>query len=189
MGKLQIEDIRGAVRENYGKVAGSVIAGCCCSGSSCCGKPEDVTAEDISIALGYSGEDVTAVPEGANMGLGCGNPTAIAVLKLGETVLDLGSGGGFDCFQPFSGKTTGFQRSFPGAETGRTAGDFRCGSNRRDAGAYQKRHGVAYRVHRQRFLDSGTGIQAQFKIKVQNAVMLSGTFISSTQRASTEMSK
>jgi len=98
MDKLKFDDIRGAVRENYGKVAGSVIAGCCCSGASCCGTPKDVTAEDISIALGYSGEDVTAVPEGANMGLGCGNPTAIAGLKPGETVLDLGSGGGFDCF-------------------------------------------------------------------------------------------
>ena len=98
MDKLQIEDIRGAVRENYGKVAGSAVAGCCCSGSSCCGKPEDVTPEEISIALGYSGDDVTAVPEGANMGLGCGNPTAIAGLKPGEFVLDLGSGGGFDCF-------------------------------------------------------------------------------------------
>ena len=98
MDKLQIDDIRGAVRENYGKVAGSVTAGCCCSGASCCGTPRDVTAEDISIALGYSSEDVTTVPEGANMGLGCGNPAAIAALKPGETVLDLGSGGGFDCF-------------------------------------------------------------------------------------------
>jgi arsenite methyltransferase len=98
MDEIQIDDIRSAVRENYGKVAGSVIAGCCCSGASCCGTPKDVTAEDISMALGYSGEDVTAVPEGANMGLGCGNPTVIANLKPGETVLDLGSGGGFDCF-------------------------------------------------------------------------------------------
>ena len=98
MDKLKFDDIRGAVRENYGKVAGSVVAGCCCSGASCCGTTREVTAEDISIALGYSSEDVTAVPEGANMGLGCGNPTAIASLKPGETVLDLGSGGGFDCF-------------------------------------------------------------------------------------------
>jgi arsenite methyltransferase len=98
MEKLQIDDIRGAVRKNYGKVAGSVTAGCCCSGASCCGTPGDVTAEDIAIALGYYSEDVAAVPEGANMGLGCGNPAAIAALKPGETVLDLGSGGGFDCF-------------------------------------------------------------------------------------------
>jgi arsenite methyltransferase len=98
MDKLQIDDIRGAVRKNYGKVAGSVTAGCCCPGASCCGTPGDVTAEEISIALGYSSEDVTAVPDGANMGLGCGNPHAIASLKSAETVLDLGSGGGFDCF-------------------------------------------------------------------------------------------
>jgi len=98
MDKLQIEDIRSAVRENYGKVAGSAVAGGCCSGSSCCGKPDDVSPEEISIALGYSGDNVMAVPEGANMGLGCGNPTAIAGLKPGEFVLDLGSGGGFDCF-------------------------------------------------------------------------------------------
>jgi SAM-dependent methyltransferase len=98
MDKLQIDDIRGAVRINYGRVAGSVTAGCCCPGASCCGTPGDVTAEEISIALGYSSEDVTAVPDGANMGLGCGNPHAIASLKSGETVLDLGSGGGFDCF-------------------------------------------------------------------------------------------
>ena len=98
MDKIKFDDIRSAVRENYGKVAGSVIVGCCCSGSSCCGTPKDLTAEDISMALGYSGEDVATVPEGANMGLGCGNPHAIACLKSGENVLDLGSGGGFDCF-------------------------------------------------------------------------------------------
>jgi arsenite methyltransferase len=92
------DDIRKAVRENYGKVAQSESGGCCCSSSSCCGSGNNPTAEDISIALGYSNEDVTSVPEGANMGLGCGNPQAIASLKPGETVLDLGSGGGFDCF-------------------------------------------------------------------------------------------
>lgn len=98
MDKLKFDDIRSAVRENYGKVAGSIFAGGCCQGSSCCGTPKDLSAEEISMALGYSGEDVATVPEGANMGLGCGNPQAIACLKSGETVLDLGSGGGFDCF-------------------------------------------------------------------------------------------
>jgi SAM-dependent methyltransferase len=57
-----------------------------------------VPAEEASVALGYSPDDVSSVPEGANMGLGCGNPQAIASLQPGETVLDLGSGGGFDCF-------------------------------------------------------------------------------------------
>ncbi len=73
-------------------------AGCGCSSSSSCCVDGDVTAENISVALGYSDEDVTSIPEGANMGLGCGNPQAIASLQPGETVLDLGSGGGFDCF-------------------------------------------------------------------------------------------
>jgi len=98
MEKQKNEEIRSAVRENYGKVAVAGRSGCGCSSSSCCGTPNDVTAADISLGLGYSGEDVTAVPEGANMGLGCGNPQAIASLQPGETVLDLGSGGGFDCF-------------------------------------------------------------------------------------------
>lgn len=98
MDKHKNDEIRSAVRENYGKVAASGSAGCGCSPSSCCGTPNDVTAADISLGLGYSSEDVTAVPEGADMGLGCGNPQTIASLQPGETVLDLGSGGGFDCF-------------------------------------------------------------------------------------------
>lgn len=98
MDKSKNVEIRSAVRENYGKVAASGSAGCGCSPSSCCGTPGEVRAADISLGLGYSSEDVAAVPEGANMGLGCGNPQAIASLQPGETVLDLGSGGGFDCF-------------------------------------------------------------------------------------------
>jgi ubiquinone/menaquinone biosynthesis C-methylase UbiE len=98
MGKITTDEIRSAVRENYGKVAKSGNAGCGCSSSSCCGSPSDVTAADISLGLGYSSQDVSSVPEGANMGLGCGNPQALASLQHGETVLDLGSGGGFDCF-------------------------------------------------------------------------------------------
>lgn len=98
MDKSKNDEIRSAVRENYGKVAVSGSAGCGCSPLSCCGTPSEAGAADISFGLGYSGEDVTAVPEGANMGLGCGNPQAIASLQPGETVLDLGSGGGFDCF-------------------------------------------------------------------------------------------
>lgn len=97
MDKVSNDEIRNAVRENYGKVAESGKAGCGCS-PSCCGAPGDLTTADISLGLGYSREDVTAVPEGANMGLGCGNPQALGSLQPGETVLDLGSGGGFDCF-------------------------------------------------------------------------------------------
>jgi SAM-dependent methyltransferase len=79
------DEVRAAVREQYAGVART--------GTSCCGPNADV-----SLKLGYSAGDLAAVPEGANMGLGCGNPQAIAALAPGETVLDLGSGGGFDCF-------------------------------------------------------------------------------------------
>ncbi len=89
--------IRKAVREKYGKVAESGNSSCGCSASSCCGE-SGVDAKAASMELGYSNTDVNQVPDGANMGLGCGNPGAIASLKPGETVLDLGSGGGFDCF-------------------------------------------------------------------------------------------
>ena len=65
--------------------------------ASCCG-PADFSVEKMSALMGYSKEDLDRVPEGSNLGLGCGNPVAIASLKPGETVVDLGSGGGFDCF-------------------------------------------------------------------------------------------
>jgi len=89
MTQFTSDEIRKAVREQYGKTAET--------SNSCCAEPDpDVKA--TSIELGYSKQEVSNVPDGANMGLGCGNPQAIASLKSGETVLDLGSGGGFDCF-------------------------------------------------------------------------------------------
>ncbi len=100
MQNLTNPEIREIVRENYGKVAQSSVPGCggSVTDSSCCSGSNQASVESISKALGYSEEEVTGVPEGANMGLGCGNPQAIASLQAGETVLDLGSGGGFDSF-------------------------------------------------------------------------------------------
>ena len=92
------EKIKRTVRETYGKIARSETSGCLPgSDASCCGTP-DFDPEKVSSFLGYSEEDLGSVPEGANLGLGCGNPVAIASLKEGEVVVDLGSGGGFDCF-------------------------------------------------------------------------------------------
>jgi arsenite methyltransferase len=91
---LKSEEIRGAVRQRYGRVAEASGSGC---GAGCCGSVA-ANPESISQRLGYSAADVANVPIGANMGLGCGNPQALAALKPGEVVLDLGSGGGFDCF-------------------------------------------------------------------------------------------
>jgi len=91
------DDIRQAVQKDYGKIAQQGISGCGCSvASDCCG--ETTTAEIASINMGYSIQELKNLPEGSNLGLGCGNPQAIADLKIGETVLDLGSGAGIDCF-------------------------------------------------------------------------------------------
>jgi SAM-dependent methyltransferase len=108
------EEIRQSVRDSYSKIAkaGKIVGGLspapsCCgpsetstiasSTASCCGESE-VAPGQISALMGYSKEDIQSVIEGANMGLGCGNPVALASLNPGETVVDLGSGGGFDCF-------------------------------------------------------------------------------------------
>jgi SAM-dependent methyltransferase len=89
--------VRAAVRETYGRIAESDSGGCCApSASSCCDASSPTQID--STQLGYSDEDLAAVPAGADLGLGCGNPGAIAALKSGETVLDLGSGAGFDAF-------------------------------------------------------------------------------------------
>ncbi|MBI5063222.1 MAG: arsenite methyltransferase [Desulfatitalea sp.] len=92
------EAVRQAVRSRYGQIATSPGCGCGPSPSSCCGGGAAITPSQIAQLLGYSSQDFSGLPAGANLGLGCGNPKAIAALKPGETVLDLGSGGGFDCF-------------------------------------------------------------------------------------------
>ncbi len=89
------ESIRDTVRSGYASVAKAEES--CCVGSTCCGGQVD-TAEQLATAVGYSAEELQDLPQGANMGLSCGNPTALAALKEGETVVDLGSGGGFDVF-------------------------------------------------------------------------------------------
>ncbi len=88
-------EIKEIVKEGYAKIA--LQGGSCCGPVSSCCIGADFTQE-ISKKIGYSDEEIKAVPEGANLGLGCGNPVALASLKEGETVLDLGSGAGFDCF-------------------------------------------------------------------------------------------
>jgi arsenite methyltransferase len=89
MSHVEKDTIRRAVRERYTQ---AVEISCC--GPACCSGPE----ADRSLEMGYSPDEMQAVPEGANLGLGCGNPQAIASLRQGEVVIDLGSGAGFDCF-------------------------------------------------------------------------------------------
>ncbi|MCJ7426653.1 MAG: arsenite methyltransferase [Dehalococcoidales bacterium] len=88
-------EIKKSVREGYAKVA-QQDSTCCNTTSSCCNNTD--LARNMSKTIGYTEEEMDRVPEGANLGLGCGNPVALASLKEGETVLDLGSGAGFDCF-------------------------------------------------------------------------------------------
>jgi len=98
MNNLLDDEIRKQVRARYGEIGEMSSSGCCCSGStsSCCGDANH--SEEISQKIGYSSKEMRSAPEDANLGLGCGNPLEIAKLEEGETVLDLGSGGGFDAF-------------------------------------------------------------------------------------------
>lgn len=95
---MKEDDIRSAVRDRYGSIAkeGSIGCGCGCNAENPTGTAADLVS--IGQTIGYSKDQLAIVPDGTNLGLGCGNPTALASLTEGETVLDLGSGGGLDCF-------------------------------------------------------------------------------------------
>lgn len=94
---IDSDAVRDTVRHGYAKIANDTSAGCCGPGVSCCGSsPQD--SEKLAKELGYTVDELRALPEGANMGLSCGNPAALAALQAGEVVADLGSGGGFDVF-------------------------------------------------------------------------------------------
>ncbi len=92
--KRKAHEVKKMVRDGYAKAVTRNAS--CCSAGSCCGSIDQ--AKDISRRIGYSDSEMNAVPEGANLGFGCGNPVALATLKEGDVVLDLGSGAGFDAF-------------------------------------------------------------------------------------------
>jgi arsenite methyltransferase len=139
--KKTAEEVRETVREGYAKIAGGAAPtadtksqGGCCGGSSKCGPGAEPDA--FAASVGYDAADVATLPEGTNMGLSCGNPTALASLKPGEIVLDLGSGGGMDAF--VAGPKLG--------ETGRVIGvDMTAemiAKARRNAESYRRRSGL-----------------------------------------------
>src|SRR5215211_5903206 len=88
---IETTEIKEMLRARYGGIAAGTA-------SQCCDTAAAPAVHDKAREMGYSAEELAAVPEGANLGLGCGNPQAIAALKTGEVVVDLGSGAGFDCF-------------------------------------------------------------------------------------------
>jgi precorrin-6B methylase 2 len=126
---------RESVRRGYAAVA-EREASCCAPQTSCCGEEAPAAADALAANIGYDLEELQALPEGANMGLSCGNPTALAALKPGEVVLDLGSGGGFDVF--IAGRKVG--------ETGRAIGvdmtPEMLAKARRNTASYRERTGL-----------------------------------------------
>ena len=94
--EVHAEGVRQEVRKGYAQIAQK--GGSCCSSKPDCRSATPTASEDFARHIGYSAEELAALPDGANMGLSCGNPNALAALQPGEVVLDLGSGGGFDVF-------------------------------------------------------------------------------------------
>lgn len=134
------DGVREKVRGGYAAIAVEEAkpntSSSCCAGSSCCGADSADDATALAQAVGYTKEELESLPEGANMGLSCGNPTALAALREGETVVDLGSGGGFDVF--IAGRNVG--------ESGRAIGidmtPEMLAKARRNALAYHERTGL-----------------------------------------------
>jgi len=126
------ESVRQSVRQGYARIATRANESCC-SSSSCCGSG---SAEQVAQAVGYSEAELATLPDGANMGLSCGNPTALASLTPGEVVLDLGSGGGFDVF--IAGQKVGAG----GRAIGVDMTSEMLGKARANVAAYQERTGL-----------------------------------------------
>jgi SAM-dependent methyltransferase len=137
MSKIKVTDkaeaVRAAVRDGYAQIAKKEAS--CCSGVSCCGSNAE-DSKKLAQYVGYSAEELATLPEGANMGLSCGNPTALASLKPGEVVLDLGSGGGFDVF--IAGRKVGAK----GRAIGVDMTPEMLGKARKNIAAYQERSGL-----------------------------------------------
>ncbi len=95
---INTSDHKTMVRDRYGSIAAADAASCCAPAASCCAPTTPADAAGKARAMGYSDAELAAIPDGANLGLGCGNPQAIAALRPNEVVIDLGSGAGFDCF-------------------------------------------------------------------------------------------
>jgi len=138
---IDSEAVRQKVREGYGKIAGSggsccgAAPTCCEAAPTCCGSTPGAS-DELAKHIGYSAEELAALPEGANMGLSCGNPNALAALQAGEVVLDLGAGGGFDVF--IAGRKVGL--------TGRAIGvdmtPEMLGKARKNLSTYRERTGL-----------------------------------------------
>ncbi len=125
-------DVHSAVQEHYGRIA-SAGGGCCGPSTTCCGGTDQ---DALARALGYSAAELAAIPAGANLGLSCGNPTALASLQPGETVLDLGSGAGFDAF--IAAARVGASGHVHGVDMTREM----VGRARQNAAAFQRRTGL-----------------------------------------------
>ena len=125
--------LREAVRSGYAEIATNES---CCGGGSCCG-PTTLSPEQVALAVGYAQNDLSQLPPGANLGLSCGNPTALASLREGEVVLDLGSGAGFDCF--VAGPRVGARGRVIGVDMTPEM----LARARRNLGSYARRSGLA----------------------------------------------